>query len=633
MIVRLSCRSLLSNHWNLALLSCLMAAACGEARYDIDAQGIRGTLRMRIATYPDQHSETFYRLVANNDETLELAFAKNPPRVAPGTEIVVRGAREGSRLRVDEFDVVSSEIGEQALALDATPDKRSLKLAMLVVDGSYSTTRARQRLFQAVDSPAAFYKDNSYGDWTIEGDVFGPYNINIPGCADSQVNTIASNAKAAAQAAGVDLGQYDNLMYYLPASAGCAWLGLAEVGTNPVAGFRNGKDTWYRGDGCVVLVQELAHNLGLLHSHTCTAPPYASTDYGNAQCSGFREYGDAYTPMGAGCGHFNAMESGSLALISGCNTVAVTSSGSFEIGPIETRCTGPQVLRVRGAANVNQGPQYIHAEYRKGKGTLASDTKSLAGVYLHASAVYGGNLTDTVDPDNRYAVDPFLIHAPLSAGQEWTEPSSGVTFRVVSMGGTATVQLTFAGGGTGAPKCADGSTPPSAPTCSGGPVTGNDGGVADSGRVDAARVDSGRDAGGSAGAGTSDGGDPGAGGTSIEAGSNGAGGTTGGGGSSVGTAGATLAGAGGKSTANDSAGSAGQESGCGCRMPGAAPQPRTHALLLAIGGLIFVTRRGLRPACVFVTRRGLRPACVFVTRRGLRPACVARSRRRRTAAA
>ncbi len=591
MIARLSCRFLLRNRVNLAFVLCLAAVACSDARHDDgNTNGVRGTLRMRIATYADQHSERFYRLVGEDDETWELAFANTPPRVAPGTEIIVRGERDGTRLRVDEFDVVRNDLGVQALALDALPEKRSLKVAMIVVDPNYSTTRARQRLFQTVDSPAGFYKDNSYGDWTIDGDVFGPYTINIPGCGDSQVNAIATNAKAAAQADGVDLGRYDNLMYYLPASAGCDWVGLAEVGTNPVAGFRNGKDTWYRGDGCVVLAQELAHNFGLLHSHTCTAPPYASADYGNAQCAGFREYGDGYSPMGAACGHFNAMESGTLGLISGCNTIAVTASGTFEIGPLETRCTGPQVLRVGGAANVNQGPQFIYAEYRRGKGTLGSDAKSVAGVYLHAAAPYGGNLTNTVDPDNRYAVDPFLIHAPLGAGQEWMEPSSGVTIRVVSMGNTATVQLTFAAGGSGAPKCVDGSTPPSAPTCSGGPVGGTDAGIIDSGRTDGSRADGGRAEGGGSGggAGSDAGGGADAGRASAGAsGSGGSGGTTGGS-ANAGTAGSTIGAAGNSGPTTETG-----DSGCGCRISAASasPRPRTDALLIGLGVLIAALRR------------------------------------------
>jgi Gametolysin peptidase M11 len=579
---------------SVVLLVALGLLGCGQGGKDELSPGaVRGTLRMRIADF-DDHSETLYRLVTKS-ETLELTFANRPPLASVGAEVAVRGVRDGQRMRVEALDLLRTE---ETLELDL-PAKQALRMALIIVDSTYTTTRGRQRLLQAADSPAAFYRDNSYGDWTIEGDAFGPYTIDIPNCNDSELDPIAARASAAAQAAGVDVSQYDNLMFYLPASAGCTWGGIAEVGTNPTQGFKNGKNTWYRSDGCVVFAQELGHNFGLLHSHTCTAPPYASSDYGNAACAGFREYGDAYTPMGGGCGHFNAPEAGSLGLISGCNTVAVAGTGTFEIGPIEARCGGPQVLRVAGATNVNQGPQYIYAEYRLGQGTLGSDTRSLPGVYLHASAEYGGNLTNTVDPDHRYAVDPFLVHAPLGANQEWMEPTSGVTFRVVAAGPTATVQLTFAAGGAGAPKCIDGSTPPATPMCGSVVVDGGPGGSGGAGGGGGSRMDGGA---------ASDG--AGIGGSAGKGGSAGQGGGGGGAGSgTAGTSGSASGGNGGATsgptgTGGDSGGagvatttgsrppSGGQDSGCGCSTLGAKRASHGAALFLGVASLIPCLRRG-----------------------------------------
>jgi hypothetical protein len=600
------CRTLLFPT-SFGLVLGLALAGCGQAdRDDLPPGAVRGTIRMRIANF-DDHAETFYRL-ETKDGTIPLSFDR-PPAVAPGTEVVVRGVRDGQeRMHVTDLDVRKIEPREEALAL--APAKRVLKIALISVDMSYAASRGKQRLLTAADSPAAFYRENSYGDWTIEGDAFGPYQIDIPSCNDSELDPIAMRGAAAAQAAGVDLSGYDNLMFYMPASAGCQWGGIAEVGINPATGFKNGKNTWYRGDGCVVFAQELGHNFGLLHSHTCTAAPYASADYGGAACSGFREYGDAYTPMGGGCGHFNAPEMGHMGFISGCNTVAVAANGTFEIGPIETKCGGPQILRVAGAANVNQGPQYIYAEYRKGRGTVGSDTRSPAGVHIYASAKYGGNLTNTQDPDNRYAVDPFSIHAPLTANQQWTEPTSGVTFHVTAMGDTATVQLTFAMGGGAAPQCVDGGTPPASPMCGsvgdGGMGTGGSGG---SGGAGGARPD-----GGSAGGGA------GAAGTGGNAGRGGAGGASAGaGGASGGAAGSSDVGAGGGSSGGPGAGGSnagrggsattgptttatttggtpptGTDSGCGCRAVGAPSRTSPAWLLLGLTAWLPRLRRSAR---------------------------------------
>jgi hypothetical protein len=187
-------------------------------------------------------------------------------------------------------------------------------------------------------------------------------------------------------------------------------------------------------------------------------------------CQGFAEYGDRYTPMGSGCGHFNALESGALGFISGCNTLTVTSSGTFDIGPIEAKCSGPQVIRIAANAKLNFGPQYIYVEYRRGAGSVGSDTRSPQGIYFHASAEYGGNATgiDSGDRHNLdYALDPFDIHVPLTTvGSTWTEPSSGATFELTAMGETATVEVTIPDGGGHAATCIDGALPPPFPMCS-----------------------------------------------------------------------------------------------------------------------------------------------------------------------
>src|SRR5262245_11078170 len=100
--------------WLVPALFGLALSGCGQAqRDDLPPGAVRGTLRMRIATYED-HSETFYRLVTP-DETISLSFDK-PPLVAPGSDVVVRGVREADRLRVTELEVKRNEAQEETLA-------------------------------------------------------------------------------------------------------------------------------------------------------------------------------------------------------------------------------------------------------------------------------------------------------------------------------------------------------------------------------------------------------------------------------------------------------------------------------------------------------------------------------------
>jgi hypothetical protein len=458
------------------------------------------------------------------------------------------------------------------------PAKRTFKIAAISLDTTVTAAKFQTRVFNDVDSPTAFYRDNSYGDWTFQGDVFGPYTIPIANCNEANLYTIAADAKTAAAADGLDPTKYDNFMYYVPASAGCTWGGIAEVGVNEVKGFVNAVNSWYRGTGCVVLSQELGHNFGLLHSHSCTSNPYITKTYGGTtQCTGFSEYGDQYTPMGGGCGHFNAPESAAQGFISGCNTLDVTSSGTFEIGPIEAKCSGAQVIRVSANAMQHFGPQYVYLEYRKGIGSVGSDTKSPKGVYFHASAEYGGNLTNIyfdAGHDYDYALDPFYIHAPISTvDSTWTEPSSGATFKLTAIGDTATVDVTIPGSTAGAAKCIDGATPPAAPMCA--TISTPDGGTTpDAGT--GGRGDASPDT-GKGGTGVAD--------AAPEVG--GAGGSSGSGGGATGGTGGT----GGTSGSSGSGGSGGSSGGCGCTIPGGNSPARLPALLLGLAALLPALRR------------------------------------------
>ncbi|HMI83062.1 MAG TPA: MYXO-CTERM sorting domain-containing protein [Polyangiaceae bacterium] len=562
---------------NVGLVAGIGVLGCGEARQSDAAQngevpsGIVGTLHARLASY-DDHAETYYRLVRDDGEEISLDFGANAPRARPGERIAVRGPRDGNRIEVDGYQVVrrGRDLNESQQALTA-PAKRNFKIAAISLDTTVTAAKMKTRIFSDVDSPAAFYRDNSYGDWNMEGDVFGPYTVPIANCQEANLWNIAADAKAAAAADGLDPTKYDNFMYFVPASAGCSWGGIAEVGVNEVRGFINAVNSWYRGTGCVVLAQELGHNYGLLHSHKCSAPPYVAKSYGGTACAMFSEYGDPYTPMGGGCGHLNAPESAAQGFISGCNTLDVTTSGTFEVGPIEAKCAGPQVIRIANNVTANQGPQYVYVEYRKGMGSVGSDSKSPPGLYFHASAEYGGNHTDIFfdgGHDFDYALDPFYIHDPIATvDSTWTEPSSGATFKLTAIGPTATVEVTLPGTTPGAAKCMDGATPPAAPMCAmiTTPDGGMDGGTPDAGQSDAS------DGGGMAGSGAAGmaGAAPEAGGGGATAGSGGSGGVTGGSGGSGGS----------------------DDGGCNCSIPGGNASNRAPLLLLGVAALLPALRR------------------------------------------
>jgi MYXO-CTERM domain-containing protein len=645
---------------NVGLVVSLGIFGCGEskqAQLDIEPQpnGTVGTLHVLLASF-DDHAETIYRLRTDDGRDLGLNFQPGAVRPRGGQRIAVRGYQRDDEIEVSAYDLVQRRIGEtQELLLTGASVPRTFRVAAISLDTSKSKATFAKRVFQDPDSPAAFYRDNSYGTWTLQGEAYGPYTIPTKTCGNSVLYQIASEAWAAAKADGFDVNNYDNVMYYMPASQGCSWGGVAEVGTNEARGFYNAAHSWYRGDGCVVLAQELGHNYGLLHSHTCTAPPYGnSASYGPPACGGtFSEYGDPTSPMGGGCGHFNSPEMGAMRYITGCNTLAVTNSGTFEIGPLEQKCAGPQVIQVPiPGSMVNKGPQYLYVEYRLGQGTVGSDSVTPKGLHFYASAEYGGAKTN-IPADNRdldYAVDPFRLRAPFNtAGMAYTEPQSGVTFTLMSSGATATVQVTVPNG-MGDPTCVGGGTPPASPMCGivtdagpqpdtgtggtgGGPGdastdTGTGGTAGKAGAAGAggtAGTAGTAGTGGAAGTGTAGtagtGGAAGSGGTAGKGGAAGSGGSSGTGGSTGGAAGSGTGGSagatGGSAGSSGSGGSGGgkggtggtgtggsggsttggsppPDDGCSCSIPGGSGSTRTPALLLGLAALAPALRRRRR---------------------------------------
>ncbi len=126
-----------------------------------------------------------------------------------------------------------------------------------------------------------FDLENSYGQTWLTGDVVGWYTIALSSTV-CDYSTLASQAKSAAQAAGVNLSAYTRYVYGFPQNA-CTWWGLAYVGGNPSQAWING--SFQLG----VVGHEMGHGFGLYHSHS------QSCDLSTCTTS---EYGDGWDIMG-----------------------------------------------------------------------------------------------------------------------------------------------------------------------------------------------------------------------------------------------------------------------------------------------------------------------------------------------
>jgi hypothetical protein len=299
------------------------------------------------------------------------------------------------------------------------------------------------------------------------------------------------------------------------------------------------------------------------------------------------EYGNLYSPMGFGeCGHFVAQDKWYAGYFGGCNGVKVTSSGTFNLMPIEIPCNGIQGLQIAMpkttrsfTAEQDSRPTALKNYYLELRvnGTPGEASLVKAPTVL---VVVGDNIT----AKTRTSTHTFLLDMKpttngfdglTTAGQSFSDPGGGLTFTVMSIDAThATIQVTYDNASGAAATCMDGSALAGAgPTnCSvttgtggaGGGAGGAGGGAGGTGGAGggSARGGAGGSATGSAGRGGAGGsagstGAGGRGGATGAAGVTGAAGTTGSAGSSGGgTSGGGNTGAGGTSGGGTS-GSAG----------------------------------------------------------------------------
>ena len=479
------------------LLSAIFVSACGQpgpSSYESidDGAGLAGELEAYIATYEDGTTAVFYGLRTSSGESVDLVFDA-APAIDAGSYVVVQGARDAEqKFRVTSIQQrpAPSSLPRDQRELSASIENGApltLKVAVLILDPAYTVAAARKRLLDDFDGPRSFYRENTYGQWNIEGDAFGPYTVDVSSCG-SRYTQIATAARAAAKSAGVDIDSYNQVAYYVPKSASCGWGGLGQAGKMPsrVAGtYKPARDTWYSGSfGCVVFNQELGHNYGLQHGHYCSSPPY------NGGCPGYAEYGDPHTPLGTGCGHLSAVETGELNGFAPCNVIDV-GDGSYQIGAIEFGCTGPQVLRWKDPQGAKRA-EYVHLEYRRKAG---HDTSRAEGIYIHYGAEFKDpDVVGWQTPAN--GASDFLVgaggsakNAALLAGLSWTAVG-GAVFRVVSLADVATIEVTNTGKAGGA-TCLDGTPAPTSVTCCPTGVCGapDGGGIPDAGISDSGTID------------------------------------------------------------------------------------------------------------------------------------------------
>jgi hypothetical protein len=586
-----------------------------------DPSALSGEFVTYVADFDDGHSERWQTLRQRDGREIRLDF-DTAPALSSGRKIWVRGDQVAdNRMHVTAFETapeltrVGGALGADDPELIALPAVESY--AIVLVDIGLATgvgmtaAQAQARLNSDVladRSLATYYNESSYGKYSVAptSTVLGPFPYSLTACDNNATSAMATAIEGMIGAATVAM--YNHIIYYFPRTNICSFGGLGEEG-NVVT---PRKRTWMNGSlSCVVLMQEPAHNLGLMHANTmnCRTTTFSATP---ASSCAITEYGSQLTTMGGGCRTLNGYERWYMQWFAGCNGVTVPGSGTFNLLPIETSCPGGiQTLQVPlGTPVVVSDPQStdtmvnlrnFYLELRTATGTFDTYT---TGTPRAGSTVFTAPTVFLYTSDN-VRVPPATGRAQSSVwtelltmtpaatptytglttvGQSFTDPTPGgatITLRAISATG-ASVEITRPNAtSTAAATCIDG-TPVvlSGPAACGAAPTGSGGSPGTAG----APGTGGRGAGGTSGTA----GAPGAGGGQGPGGASGTSGSTGNTG-----AGGSTSGAGGSHGGPSADGGTGLVSGgCGCSVPGRAQPLWTSLAGALVIGLLRRRRRG-----------------------------------------
>lgn len=426
-------------------------SSSGSDSLSAAAQGImaehEGTLEI-LHEDSASGSRYSYLLRATNGKRYTLHFTSDEPKhLLTGAEIRVKGVERGDTLALG-----GGETSVQQLAPAPVPnsfgEQRTILILVNFSDAPvqpYTPDEARAVMF---GTTSQFFLENSFQQTWLAGDVAGWFTIAATSTTCDTAG-IATQAQAAAAAAGINLATYAHHVYAFPQNYACYFWGRSTVGGNP-------SQAWINGDFELgVTAHEFGHGLGLWHSH--------STDCGvitlGSGCTVY-EYGDTLDMMGASSfGHFNPFQKERLGWLNyGVSPPirTVQTSGTYTLETYELPGSGPKALKILKSTDPSTGHRtWYYVQFRQAVGFdagLTGNTNVLNGVLIHSGAEGNGNSSQLWDmtPESGTSISLDWRDPALAVGQSFTDPVAGVTITTDWVSATAAaVTVRFAATGTG----------------------------------------------------------------------------------------------------------------------------------------------------------------------------------------
>ncbi len=393
------------------------------------------------------YSKMHYGLVVAG-QRLSLHFSDHAPKnLVTGTPIVVEGVQVGGAMATSSSTTTTSSTTTSSVStLGGTTGAQNTAVLLVNFQDEvlqpFAVSDAYGVFFSNAYSVNGYWQENSFGQTTLTGNVYGWYTLPISSTT-CDMSSIQTYAQKAASAAGVNLSQYQRFVYVFTNNA-CSWWGYSLIGGSPSQSWIRLYTNAMSGLQVMNAAHELGHALGLYHSH---ADNCGSTSFSTSGCTSI-EYGDTLDFMGNANyvtgGHYNAFQKERLGWL---NTgvqppiQTVTASGTYNLAAYESQDSGVKALKILQSSS-SSGYYYVELRQALGYDSFLSGYPEVTnGVVIHQASTSNANSSELLN------MGPNLSDwssPALTVGQSYTDSTAGVTITPTSVSSTgATVQVTL----------------------------------------------------------------------------------------------------------------------------------------------------------------------------------------------
>jgi uncharacterized protein (TIGR03437 family) len=280
-------------------------------------QEIQGPITVMVADYFKEHrAETKYYIKNLSDSQDYEVNLSSEPLVGLTTGMIVKssGYLHGKSMMKADVKVISprrrsggsstmssgsggatsiASINDTSGFPELTPVSGVQKTLVIMLESATSKnnfTNSRMQEVMFANSGLSintFYKQNSFGKVSVEGDIVGPYVINVPSMCD-MVDTQTQALKAVANdtQSHININDYAHKIFMIPVELKdlCKWGGLSSIGGLPSTSIINSGafDTWSTNIFADIS-HEVGHAFGMAHAQSIESDG-SVVEYGDNSC-------------------------------------------------------------------------------------------------------------------------------------------------------------------------------------------------------------------------------------------------------------------------------------------------------------------------------------------------------------